>query len=335
MCLWLFTNCTCKDCPSPWACLRACSPLSLLASFLTCPAALFITLFAGLGTAFRKWVPGSAYHEQRMWREYCNVIKQGKAAWEGRSKKTECEQCCDACAGEAYCCAMPLMLIWSLIYPMVLLFHLMWTACEHAGYAFCAGAISPRNTLSWWARVRKQIQQHDRETSLISYDSASKGLICSCCGPLIAPAPQEVAAPAGLATAPQPMAMAHPVAQPVVPLATAQPVAPMGMPVAPAAMAVPVGPPVATGVAVPAKQPAQAARPPPTTSNSVTAAAAGVAAMAAGAVLLGAAASAADRAAVRQVDRVIDAAGRQVEREAHNAVDRLIGGVVGRPNARG
>ena len=99
MCLFLFSNCDklCDGCcKSIVSCLKSLNPLALILSLITCPIAMVIVLVTGLPVALYKWLPGVAHHESAMWKDYCDVMKRGKDAYEGKNKRG----CCDACLSE-------------------------------------------------------------------------------------------------------------------------------------------------------------------------------------------------------------------------------------------
>lgn len=277
MCLFVFTHigdiCSSlgKSCAS---CCRSLSPLAFIASLVSCPIALVVVLGAALPTAVYKWVPGVVHQEAAMWRGYCNVLRRGKEAYDGKGKQP-LGDCCATCLAEAYCCLLPAFLLYAAFYPLLLLAWLMLTVVGHAARGFCAGAIRKdlRCEGVWWPAVGRVLVRFDQETSVSCYDRRDVGLVLEGCAGgsgttgTVAPAqPTQAAAASQPLAAPQPQTMrpvAQPVAQPAQAYAVgggypAQPLAAQpravqasaqpapGVPVA-QPTAVPVATPVATG----------------------------------------------------------------------------------------
>ena len=259
MCLFVFTHlgdiCSSlgKSCAS---CCRSLSPLALIASLLTCPLAFAIVLGITVPAAAYKWLPGVVHQEAAMWRGYCNVLGRGKDSYDGKGRRTPTGgDCCATCLAEAYCCLLPLFLLYAAFYPLLLLARLMLTAVGHAARGFCAGAIRKdlRCAGVWWPTVGRVLSRFDQETSMSCYSRRDTGLVLGGCaggsggtGAVVAPA-QPAAASQPIA-APQPQTMrATPVAQPV-----AQPAQAYAMPRAVQASTQPAaGVPVAQPMAVP------------------------------------------------------------------------------------
>ena len=63
------------------------NPIALLLSLITCPISFIIVLLWGVGAAIFKLPSASYYQECQMWSHYCSVLKTGKKAYDGRSKK--------------------------------------------------------------------------------------------------------------------------------------------------------------------------------------------------------------------------------------------------------
>jgi hypothetical protein len=78
------------------------NPIALLLSLITCPISFIIVLLWGVGAAIFKLPSASYYQECQMWSHYCSVLKTGKKAYDGRSKKNCMEDCCDSCLAELY-----------------------------------------------------------------------------------------------------------------------------------------------------------------------------------------------------------------------------------------
>ena len=282
MCLFIFSNLgeCCRGCGRALAaCCRSLNPIALLLSLITSPIGFLIVLLWGVGAAIFKWPTAAYYQEVQMWKHYCSVLKTGKKAYSGQSRKNCLEDCFDSCLAEVYCCGLPVMIAFAVVYPFLLLFMLIFTAITYAFRGLCAGAIGKDLKFEgWWPRVRNIIIECDLRTSEVGYDS-NRGLICAngeLCndgsngmqglpGPH-APPPQ--AQPYG---APQPQTMAQgsavPVAQPV--FAPQQAYVPQGLPAQahvptaqpaiPISQGYPAGQPACAGRA----QPAQAPPPPP------------------------------------------------------------------------
>jgi len=182
MCLFIFSNigACLKGCGNSLAaCCRSLNPIALLLSLVACPVSFFIVLLWGFGAALFKLPSGTYYHERLMWTHYCSVLKTGKRAYDGKSKKNSCEDCCDSCLAELYCCGAPVMLAIAVFYPFLLLILLLFTAVSYAFRGLCAGAIRKDLKLdAWWPGVRNVIIECDRETSRLGYES-ERGLLCA------------------------------------------------------------------------------------------------------------------------------------------------------------
>lgn len=186
MCLFIFTNLgkCCDECgKSIVACCKSCNPLSFLLSLITCPIAMLVVMVVALPTAIFKWIPGTQFQLSRMCSEYCAVIKEGKAAMEGRSKKrSQLAQCCDGCLAELYCCCLPGFVGFCVFFPI---FLIGWLFVDAIGYSFrglCAGSIPRELTFSkWWPNVSRVVREYDKDTSMICYDDNTKGLVLHGC----------------------------------------------------------------------------------------------------------------------------------------------------------
>uniref|UniRef100_A0A7S0EBC5 Uncharacterized protein n=1 Tax=Phaeocystis antarctica TaxID=33657 RepID=A0A7S0EBC5_9EUKA len=305
MCLFIFSNlgdCL-KGCgKSLAACCRSLNPIALLLSLVTCPVSFFIVLLWGLGAAIFKLPSATYYQECLMWSHYCSVLKTGKKAYTGQSKKNCMEDCCDSCLAELYCCGMPVMLAIAVFYPFLLLLMLIATGVSYAFRGLCAGAIGKDLKCDgWWPRVRDVIMQCDLETSRVGYETDRRGLLCAngeLCndgdnGQQRLPGPHAPPPHAQQYGAPQPQVMmqgrpsAVPVAQPVFapqqayvpqpqhpPHAYAQPAqayVPTAQPAIPISQGYPTAQPAYGGRA----QPAQAPPPPPPPQQSTATTAGG------------------------------------------------------------
>ena len=305
MCLFIFSNlgdCL-KGCgKSLAACCRSLNPIALLLSLVTCPVSFFIVLLWGLGAAIFKLPSATYYQECLMWSHYCSVLKTGKKAYNGQSKKNCMEDCCDSCLAELYCCGMPVMLAIAVFYPFLLLLMLIATGVSYAFRGLCAGAIGKDLKCDgWWPRVRDVIMQCDLETSRVGYETDRRGLLCAngeLCndgdnGQQGLPGPHAPPPHAQQYGAPQPQVMmqgrpsAVPVAQPVFapqqayvpqpqhpPHAYAQPAqayVPTAQPAIPISQGYPTAQPAYGGRA----QPAQAPPPPPPPQQSTATTAGG------------------------------------------------------------
>ena len=113
---------------------------------------------ASLGLTFIN-CPFAIYnHEASMWRHYCAVLSKGRDAYQGRRcahpSRPPCPACLRAsvflqpagggwygCIGEVYCCALPIVIMASIVIPIwVLLVQLVLTASS-VGSGFCAGCV--------------------------------------------------------------------------------------------------------------------------------------------------------------------------------------------------
>jgi hypothetical protein len=295
MCLFIFSNigeCA-RGCGRALAaCCRSLNPIALLLSLITSPISFFIVLLWGVGAAIFKLPSATYYQERLIWSHYCLVLKSGKKAYSGQSRKNCLEDCCDSCLAELYCCGLPVMLAIAVIYPFLLLGTLVSTGISYAFRGLCAGAIGKDLKFEgWWPRVLNVIIECDRETSRVGYES-DRGLLCAngeLCndgsngqqglpGPH-APPPQ--AQPYG---APQPQTMvqgsAVPVAQPV--FAPQQAYVPQGLPAQahvptaqpaiPISQGYPAGQPACAGRAQPAQAPPPPPPPPPQSAAASSAA---------------------------------------------------------------
>ena len=238
------------------ACCRAINPIALLLSLVTSPVALVIILGWGLGAAIYKWPTGAYYQEVEMWKHYCGVLKKGKDAYTGTSRrKNACDECCDSCLAEVYCCGAPIFIMLAVFWPVLLLGWLLLTVVFFSFQGLCAGAI--RKDLKfelWWPGVRRVVVGLDRETSTICYDTATR-LLCDDDGtqrqhdleqPAAPRVPHQVQPSYG---GPQPQVM-MPMTNPAVPVMQGQPAY---VPQAPAY--VPAAPLANPGYAVPVAQP--------------------------------------------------------------------------------
>jgi hypothetical protein len=230
MCLFIFSNigaCAQGSGRALAACCRSLNPIALLLSLITCPISFFIVLLWGVGAAIFKLPSATYYQECSMWSHYCSVLKTGKKAYNGQSKKNCAEDCCDSCLAEIYCCGMPVMLAISVFYPFLLIIMLIATGISYAFRGLCAGAIGKDLKFDgWWPRVLNVIIECDRETSRVGYES-ERGLLCAngeMCndgdnGQQGLPGPHAPPPQAQQYGAPQPQVMmqgsAVPVAQPV------------------------------------------------------------------------------------------------------------------------
>jgi len=230
MCLFIFSNigaCAQGSGRALAACCRSLNPIALLLSLITCPISFFIVLLWGVGAAIFKLPSATYYQECLMWSHYCSVLKTGKKAYNGQSKKNCAEDCCDSCLAEIYCCGMPVMLAISVFYPFLLIIMLIATGISYAFRGLCAGAIGKDLKFDgWWPRVLNVIIECDRETSRVGYES-ERGLLCAngeMCndgdnGQQGLPGPHAPPPQAQQYGAPQPQVMmqgsAVPVAQPV------------------------------------------------------------------------------------------------------------------------
>ena len=293
MCLFIFSNigeCA-KGCGRSFAaCCRSLNPIALLLSLITCPISFIIVLLWGVGAAIFKLPSASYYQECQMWSHYCSVLKTGKKAYDGRSKKNCMEDCCDSCLAELYCCGMPVMLAIAVFYPFLLLLMLIATGVSYAFRGLCAGAIGKDLKFDgWWPRVRNVIVECDRETSRVGYES-ERGLLCAngeLCndgdnGQQGLPGPHAPPPHSQQYGAPQPQVMmqgsAVPVAQPVFaqhhpPHAYAQPTQaymPTAQPAIPISQGYPTAQPVYDGRAQPAQAPLPPPPPPPPQSAAAS-----------------------------------------------------------------
>eukprot|EP00320_Phaeocystis_rex_P020951 CAMPEP_0119088184 /NCGR_PEP_ID=MMETSP1178-20130426/144564_1 /TAXON_ID=33656 /ORGANISM="unid sp, Strain CCMP2000" /LENGTH=319 /DNA_ID=CAMNT_0007071449 /DNA_START=21 /DNA_END=980 /DNA_ORIENTATION=- len=285
MCLFIFTHigACCKECGrSLAACCRSLNPVALLLSLITCPISFCIVLVWGLGATLIKIIPGASYQECLMWKHYISVIKTGKKAYDGKSKKSCVDDCCDSCLAEVYCCGAPVMVVISIFYPVLLLLLLVFTAISFAFRGLCAGAIrKDLNLDAWWPGVRQVIVALDRETSMVSYDS-ERGMLCADGDDFHRQ--QELPGPRGSGTgpgmgappmqqygAPQPQVMAHvggPVAQVQPAYTPQQAYAPQHPQVAPQHAYVPTAVPVSQGYPAQQAQQQSAAASAATTASS-------------------------------------------------------------------
>ena len=108
---------------------------SLMASLLTSMLSTASTgQVVALPSAIFKWIPGTQFQLSRMCSEYCAVIKEGKAAMDGTSKKrNQCAQCFDGCLAELYCCCVPGFVGFCVAYPLFLVGWLPGSVTREGG----------------------------------------------------------------------------------------------------------------------------------------------------------------------------------------------------------
>ena len=172
-CKGIFPNCACA---------------SVVAVVVLGPLGLLFGLLAAILLGLAKWLPGSFHRVSTCCACYCEVIQKGQEQYDiedGVQRRPPPQQSrmsrwsptdyverqtratSSKCAGESYCCCLPVFWLLMLLYPVWILVELLICggpqgACEGMN-AGCAG------TKGWRVAFRRALLVIDRTTSQSAY----------------------------------------------------------------------------------------------------------------------------------------------------------------------
>mmetsp|Transcript_32938 Transcript_32938/g.63452 ORF Transcript_32938/g.63452 Transcript_32938/m.63452 type:complete len:218 (-) Transcript_32938:510-1163(-) len=210
MCLYLFST-GCKDCGK--CCLAFLNSLRcflVLPFVLLGVIAIFLVT---LVISIVKWLPMSWKREKDSWLRYWRVLRDGAKEYKGGDKSSRQSNhsyaiaipanekeggsgpvanavpmgtpvnghqskkkffCCPASlVGEAYCCCLPVFLLWLLVLPIWVLIELLFLTLRATWRAIPLSCVKHFSELG--SSLKKQIQGYDELTSAMAYGDAKKG----------------------------------------------------------------------------------------------------------------------------------------------------------------
>lgn len=163
MCLFLFTNCSCKECA---ACLKGCvagCPNPLMAFFnllIGIPCAAILIIIGGLAPALARWPEGSWRSIKSLWEHVCFTLKRGKQAYDGAPARTNTScDCCHAIFAEVYCCLLPAFVLITPALPIWLLVLMLTDIICGVVSGACTGCVD--RVSDWWPKTARALRMLD------------------------------------------------------------------------------------------------------------------------------------------------------------------------------